>query len=116
VVILGLLLVGVTLCTTAGRELGKGKDPGAIVWDEIVTVPILFLLVPLANWRIGLAGFVLHRLFDITKPPPARQVEALPEGLGIMADDVVAAIYAGATLYFLVWLDSANAWGLFHVG
>ena len=65
--------------TAAGRALGGKKDNQAIVWDEIVTVPVVFLLVPLTNWKIALAGFVLHRLFDITKPPPARQLERLPE-------------------------------------
>ena len=44
--------------------------------------------------RSPLAGFLLHRLFDITKPPPARQLERLPDGLGVMADDVMASVYA----------------------
>ncbi|MEX2091595.1 MAG: phosphatidylglycerophosphatase A [Pirellulales bacterium] len=101
--ILGLNLVGIPLCTAAGRALGGKKDNQAIVWDEIMSMPIVFLLVPLNGWAIGLAGFALHRLFDITKPPPARQLEYLPEGLGVMADDWVAAVYAGIALYALVW-------------
>lgn len=106
--ILGLNLVGIPLCTAAGRALGGKKDNQAIVWDEIMSMPIVFLLVPLTTWQsggwaIGLAGFALHRLFDITKPPPARQLEYLPEGLGVMADDWVAAAYAGIALYALVW-------------
>jgi phosphatidylglycerophosphatase A len=115
-VIGALLLVGVPLCTAAGRSLGRGKDPGAIVWDEIVTVPMVFLFVPMLNWKVALAGFALHRLFDITKPPPARQLEALPDGLGVMADDVVAATYAGAALYFIAWLDRTNTWGVLAIG
>ena len=96
-----LILVGIPICTAAGRALGGKKDNQAIIWDEIASLPILFLFVPLTNWKIALAGFTLHRLFDITKPPPARQLEALPDGLGVMADDVIAGIYAGLSLYLL---------------
>jgi phosphatidylglycerophosphatase A len=85
------------------------------VWDEIVTVPIVFLLVPLANWKIAAAGFFFHRLMDTVKPPPARQLERLPEGWGVMADDVAAGIYACAALYLLSWLDRSNGWGLLSV-
>src|SRR5215212_1292295 len=88
-------LVGIPLATMAGRVLGGKKDNQAIIWDEIATVPIVFLLVPLTNWKVAVAGFFAHRLCDITKPPPARQLERLPEGLGVMADDWMAGIYAG---------------------
>jgi phosphatidylglycerophosphatase A len=97
--IAALLAVGIPICTAAGRALGGKKDNQAIIYDEIVTVPLVFLFVPLTNWKIALAGFALHRLFDITKPPPARQAERLPDGLGVMADDVIAGLYAAATLY-----------------
>ncbi len=107
-----LAAVGVPLCTYAGRLLGRGKDPGAIVWDEIVTVPIVFLVVPMTNWRIAAGGFFFHRLMDTVKPPPARQLEHLPEGWGVMADDVAAGIYACLALYGLWWLDRANGWSL----
>src|SRR5262245_4815538 len=93
-VIVVLIAVGVPICTAAGRALGGKKDNQAIIWDEIATVPIVFLPVPLTSWKIALAGFLLHRFMDITKPPPARQVELLPDGLGVIADDVVASIYA----------------------
>src|SRR4051812_26096308 len=69
-----LFLVGIPLSTMAGRALGGKKDNQAIIWDEIVTVPVVFLLVPVTNWKIALAGFLLHRLCDITKPPPASQL------------------------------------------
>jgi phosphatidylglycerophosphatase A len=104
VAILALNLVGIPLCTAAGRTLGGRKDNQAIVWDEITSMPIVFLLTPFSSWIVGLAGFALHRLFDITKPPPARQLESLPDGLGVMADDWVAAAYACVSLYFIVWL------------
>ncbi len=103
--IVALIAVGIPLCTAAGEALGGKKDNRAIVWDEIVTVPIVFLLVPLSGWMVALIGFLLHRLMDITKPPPARQLEQLPDGLGVMADDVMASVYAGLALAGLAWLD-----------
>jgi phosphatidylglycerophosphatase A len=114
--VLLLCLVGIPLATAAGRALGGKKDNQAIVWDEIVTVPVVFLLVPLANWRIALAGYLLHRLFDITKPPPAAQLERLPEGLGVMADDLMASVYACLVLTGLAWLDRSYQWGLLFPG
>jgi phosphatidylglycerophosphatase A len=99
------VLVGIPMTTAANRALGAAKDHQAIVWDEIASMPIVFLLVPLANWKTAIAGFALHRFFDILKPPPARQLERLPEGLGIMADDLMAAVYACAALGLFSWLD-----------
>ncbi len=104
--------LGVPLATAANRALGAAKDHQAIVWDEIASMPLVFLLVPLINWQIAIAGFLLHRLFDITKPSPARQLERLPEGMGIMADDAMAAVYAGAGLWLLQWIDQTAGWAL----
>ncbi len=97
-IIAGLFAIGVPMATAAGRALGGSKDNQAIIYDEIVTVPVVFLLAPLKDWKTATAGFLLHRLFDITKPPPARQLERLPDGLGVMADDLMAAVYACITL------------------
>lgn len=104
-VIIALFLASVPVCTAAARHLGAGKDPGAIVLDEIVSLPVVFFMVPAENWhwKLAVTGFVLHRLFDITKPPPARQLERLPKGLGIMADDFAAAVYAGLSLHLVLW-------------
>lgn len=102
-IVIGVIAVGVPLCTRAARRLG-GKDPQAIVWDELATVPIVFLFVPLTSWKIALGGYALHRLFDITKPWPCQQLERLPEGLGIMADDAAAALYAAGALWGVMWL------------
>lgn len=99
--IVALGALSVPICTAAARRLRQGKDPGAIVLDEISSLPVTFLLAPLDGWGTALAGFGLHRLFDILKPPPARRLEALPEGLGIVADDWMAAVYACLTLYLL---------------
>jgi phosphatidylglycerophosphatase A len=100
------------MTTSANRALGSEKDHQAIVWDEIASLPIVFLLVSMANWQIAVAGFALHRLFDISKPPPAKQLERLPEGWGVMADDLMAAIYAGVLLWGLAWFDARAGWGL----
>jgi phosphatidylglycerophosphatase A len=90
--------------------LGGKKDNQAIIWDEIATTPIVFLLVPLSNWKVAVAGFLAHRLFDITKPPPARQLEILSDGLGVMADDCVAGIYACLLMVALAWGTQAAGW------
>jgi phosphatidylglycerophosphatase A len=111
-VIAALFGVGIPIATAAGRALGGKKDNQAIIWDEIATVPVVFLLVPLTNWRVGVVGFVLHRLFDITKPPPAAQLEVLPDGLGVMADDLAAAIYAALVLFALNWAGERAGWNL----
>src|ERR1700676_1952861 len=105
-VIVAMNLVGIPLCTAAARKFGGVKDPSAIVWDEIATVPIAFFLLPREALTLPLilaAGFVLHRLFDITKPPPARQLERLPDGLGIMADDWAAGAMACLAMHALHW-------------
>jgi phosphatidylglycerophosphatase A len=70
------------------------KDPGYIVIDEVAAQFFVLVAAPL-DWRAYAAAFVLFRVFDIWKPPPIRRVErAVPGGLGIMLDDIVAAIYA----------------------
>jgi phosphatidylglycerophosphatase A len=106
VVIALLCLIGIPICTIAARQLGGLKDPGAIVFDEIVSLPITFFFVPhvvLERPLVLLLGFALHRLFDITKPPPARQLERLPDGLGIMADDWAAGVYSCLALHAILW-------------
>jgi phosphatidylglycerophosphatase A len=107
-----LYAVGVPAATAAGRAMGGSKDNQSIIWDEIVTVPVVFLFVPMTNWKIAVAGFLLHRLFDITKPPPCAQLERLPDGLGVMADDLMAAIYAGATLFGISYLCNQLGWSV----
>jgi phosphatidylglycerophosphatase A len=108
-VIVCVCAVGIPICTQAARRL-RAKDPGAIVLDEIASLPMTFFLVPIDSAWTVVAGFVLHRVFDIAKPPPARQLERLPEGLGIMADDWIAGLYSNLALRLLVWS------GIFAVG
>jgi phosphatidylglycerophosphatase A len=88
-----LFLLGVWLCGAASRMLGR-HDPGNIVWDEMVGYWLTVALLPM-TWGWWLAGFVAFRFFDILKPWPIRRLErAVGGGLGIMLDDVLAAVYA----------------------
>ena len=109
------ITVGIPMATAAGKGLGGEKDDQSIIWDEIATTPIVFLLVPLTNWKIAVAGFVAHRLFDITKPPPARQLEHLPEGLGVMADDWIAGIYGCLLICAFDWGVRSAGWTILSV-
>jgi phosphatidylglycerophosphatase A len=99
-----LFAAGVPFCTRAAGLLG-GKDPGPVVLDEAVAVPLVLAVVPpAARGPLVLAvAFALFRLFDILKPPPCRQLEQLPGGLGIMADDAGAALLAAACLAAVRW-------------
>jgi phosphatidylglycerophosphatase A len=104
--LMAINLVGIPICTRAARALGRGKDPGSIVYDEAASVPLAALVVPAAarSPTVLAALFVLHRLFDITKPFPCRRLEHLPAGLGIMADDWGAAAYVAVCLAIGRWL------------
>ena len=87
-----LTLVGVFAAARVARLLGR-KDPGLVVVDEVAGQWITFLALPVTPVT-ALAGFLLFRVMDIVKPWPARDLERLPGGVGIMADDVAAGIYA----------------------
>ncbi len=97
-VVLLIAILGVYVADRAARYSGK-KDPQFIVIDE-VSGQMLTYFFPLTvlNWKSWLLGFILFRVFDIWKPFQARQAEALPGGLGIMADDWIAGIYAALGL------------------
>ena len=77
-------------------------DPGHVVMDEVMGMLITLFLIPV-GWKGALAGFLLFRLLDIVKPSPARQLERLPGGIGIMADDAMAAVYANLALRACIW-------------
>lgn len=100
--IAALFLAGVWAGTTAERFFG-GIDPGPVVVDEVVGMLITLAFIPVG---IGgaVAGFLLFRIFDIIKPFPARRLESLHGGLGVMADDAMAAVYANLSLRLLLWL------------
>lgn len=95
-----LTLLAIPICEAAEKQLGIGKDPGCIVADEYLTLPIVYLGLPFTPWVI-LSGFVLHRIFDITKPPPIRQLQNLKGGVGIVIDDFLAALFALAVNHLI---------------
>ena len=95
-----ITLVGIPAATLASRASAR-KDPGFVVIDEVAGQLISLIAVPLA-WQSFLAGLILFRAFDILKPPPVRQLERLPEGTGIVLDDVAAGIYALALMQLLL--------------
>ena len=101
--IVGLFAAGVWAGTTAERYFG-GVDPGPIVLDEVVGMLITLAFIPGLGWSGALVGFVLFRIFDVVKPYPAARFEQLHGGLGVMADDAMAAVYANLCLRGVLWL------------
>ncbi|MBI3897164.1 MAG: phosphatidylglycerophosphatase A [Gammaproteobacteria bacterium] len=102
-VVAALFALGVWICQIAERQFGR-PDHSAIVWDEIVGYLVTMFLAPSGMLWI-VAGFVLFRLFDIWKPFPIRRLEhVVPGGWGVMADDVLAGIYAAVMLRVLAML------------
>src|SRR5262245_9818744 len=96
----GLFVVGAAAAGRGAANLGR-EDPGIVVVDEIVGMWITLLLVPF-SLLTATAGFLLFRAMDVWKPYPARDLEALHGGLGIMADDAAAGLYANVALQLLV--------------
>ena len=93
-------IVGVWAASRTEKLLGR-KDPGIVVVDEVAGQLIAFLFVPInSGWWVIIIGFAAFRLFDIWKPYPIRRLESLESGLGIMADDVLAGVYAAILLSF----------------
>ena len=95
IVIFAVTLIGIWAATRTER-LQQKKDPSIVVIDEVAGQMIALLSGPfwLPTWWSILSAFILFRAFDIWKPYPIRRLEALESGLGIMADDVLAGIYA----------------------
>jgi phosphatidylglycerophosphatase A len=100
IAIVALFALGAWSGTVAEAHFHK-TDPGHVVLDEVMGMLITLLGTPVA-WKGALAGFLLFRIFDIIKPPPANYFERLPGGTGIMADDAMAAIYANIALRLLL--------------
>ena len=96
-ILLGGVAIFSLLCISLGDwaqiHFGR-KDPGPVVVDEGAGICLTMLFQPIHGLWALLVGFLAFRLFDITKPPPARQLERLHAGWGILADDLAAAVYA----------------------
>jgi phosphatidylglycerophosphatase A len=100
------VLVGIPAATRVARASGV-KDPQFVVIDETAGQLITLIGAPL-TWPVLLAGLLLFRAFDIIKPPPARWLERVPEGAGIVLDDVAAGLYA------LLVLQALLHFGMLH--
>lgn len=96
--------------SVAERHFGK-SDPGQVVIDEVLGQLITMWMNPV-GWGGALAGFLLFRAMDIVKPYPANRLEALHGGLGIMADDAMAGVYANLALRSLLAAAVAMHWTL----
>jgi phosphatidylglycerophosphatase A len=89
---LALSGIGVAAASSVARRTGL-HDPGLVVVDEIAGMWVALWLLPFTPWTVAFA-FVLFRVMDVLKPWPARELEALPGGWGIVADDLMAGVYA----------------------
>jgi phosphatidylglycerophosphatase A len=99
-----LFLPAVWAAGVSARAAGI-EDPGFVVVDEVIGQWIALAGARTLNWGTFLAAFALFRLFDIWKPPPVRQLEALPGGWGINVDDVMAGVYAALVLLAAGWFN-----------
>jgi phosphatidylglycerophosphatase A len=111
-------LVGVAAIFVAGSWSGSiaerhfnTTDPGTVVIDEVLGMLITMLFNPV-GWGGALLGFLLFRLADIVKPFPARRLEALHGGVGIMADDAAAAVYSNLALHVCAVVARGLGWPL----
>jgi len=100
VLAVSVVLIGIPAATRVARASAI-KDPQFVVIDEVAGQLITFVGIPL-TWKSLLLGFILFRAFDILKPPPVRQLERIPEGAGIVLDDVGAGLYGLAVMHLLL--------------
>jgi phosphatidylglycerophosphatase A len=93
-------VIGIPAATLVARASGL-KDPQFVIIDEVAGQLVALVAVPLA-WKTFLASLILFRVFDILKPFPIRRLERLPEGTGIVVDDLGAGLYALAIMHLLL--------------
>jgi len=114
IVMAALTIAGSIICVRFApaviAETGK-NDPGEVVADELAGQAVAFLTIPFLGpeifstsqiWVITAGGFLLFRLFDIAKPWPICKLEKLPEGWGVLADDLLAGVYAAIVLQIII--------------
>jgi phosphatidylglycerophosphatase A len=95
-----LFAAGAWAGSVAERHFSR-TDPGPVVIDEVMGMLMTLFMNPV-GWAGAAGGFLTFRVFDILKPFPARRLERLPGGVGIMADDAMAAVYANLVLRIVV--------------
>jgi phosphatidylglycerophosphatase A len=103
-VIILLFAIGSWSASVAERHFHT-IDPGPVVIDEVMGMLITLFLVPI-GWKGAIAGFFLFRFFDVIKPFPANRLEHLRAGIGVMADDAMAAVYANIALRAMLALSN----------
>lgn len=103
VAILVVAVVGSWSGTVAEEHFHR-QDPGEVVVDEVAGMMVTLVFIPARGFGWMLAAFLLFRAFDIVKPFPVRHFERLPGGIGIMADDLMAGVYANIALRASIWL------------
>jgi phosphatidylglycerophosphatase A len=96
IAVVALFAIGSWSGTVAERHFGR-TDPGQVVLDEVMGMLATLFMNPV-GWRGALVAFLLFRVADVLKPFPARRLERLPGGVGIMADDLMAGVYANLAL------------------
>jgi phosphatidylglycerophosphatase A len=101
-----LLAIGVWSADVAERHFGR-VDPGPVVLDEVAGMLITLALIPVTLTG-AIVGFLLFRVLDVIKPWPANRMEALPGGLGVMADDAMAAVYGNMIMRLLIIVTPAG--------
>lgn len=100
-VVLFSIAIGVSICHRTAKDM-QTHDHGSIVWDEFVGMWITLAALPTNNWQWIAIGFVVFRLFDMWKPWPIRWFDRYVHGgLGIMVDDIVAALFSVGAIYLL---------------
>jgi phosphatidylglycerophosphatase A len=104
VAIVAIFVIGSWSGNVAERHFAR-TDPGQVVIDEVLGMLITLYFIPV-GWPGALAGFLLFRAADIVKPYPANRLEKLHGGVGVMADDAMAAVYANLTLRGVVALGN----------
>jgi phosphatidylglycerophosphatase A len=102
-----LFAIGIWSGTVAEHHFG-GVDPGPIVLDEVVGMLITLALLPPVTLTGAIVGFLVFRVLDVVKPWPSGGFEKLPGGLGVMADDGMAAVYGNLVMRGLIWLAPAG--------
>lgn len=102
-VLLAVVVIASLAGVWAGRRVEKiwGPDPGRFNWDEVAGMMVSLLFLP-HTAVVFIAAFIAFRFFDIVKPFPVNRFEALPHGWGIMADDLMAGLYANIVVQLLV--------------
>jgi phosphatidylglycerophosphatase A len=99
-----LLVPSIRAATIVAERSGR-KDPGLVVVDEVLGMWVTLAGATHWNWKSWLGAFLLFRLLDIWKPYPARNLEALPAGTGIVADDLMAGAYGALVLFLAGWFN-----------